>query len=155
MTDERKEGGLALFDMDGTLLPWDTQYVFSCFVVQRHPWRRLLLLFYLACLPLFFLGIWDETRMKRAFLCYLWRLPPETVLQYGREFAELADAWVYPELRERLQRHRNSGDACIMVMIGGRSMKYCVMQHALSGWKAIMISGLNFRMAGEIWQALA
>ena len=45
MTDERKEGGLALFDMDGTLLPWDTQYVFSCFVVQRHPWRRLLLLF--------------------------------------------------------------------------------------------------------------
>lgn len=34
-------------------------------------------------------------------------------------------------------------------------MKYCVMQHALSGWKAIMISGLNFRMAGEIWQALA
>ena len=115
MTDERKEGGLALFDMDGTLLPWDTQYVFSCFVVQRHPWRRLLLLFYLACLPLFFLGIWDETRMKRAFLCYLWRLPPETVLQYGREFAELADAWVYPELRERLQRHRNSGDACIMV----------------------------------------
>lgn len=33
-------------------------------------------------------------------------------------------------------------------------MKYCVMQHALSGWKAIMISGLNFRMAGEIWQAL-
>lgn len=115
MTDERKEGGLALFDMDGTLLPWDTQYVFSCFVFQRHPWRRLLLLFYLACLPLFFLGIWDETRMKRAFLCYLWRLPPETVLQYGREFAELADAWVYPELRERLQRHRNSGDACIMV----------------------------------------
>lgn len=28
-------------------------------------------------------------------------------------------------------------------------MKYCVMQHALSGWKAIMISGLNFRMAGS------
>lgn len=53
--------------------------------------------------------------MKRAFLCYLWRLPPETVLQYGREFAELADAWVYPELRERLQRHRDRGDACIMV----------------------------------------
>lgn len=115
MTDERKEGGLALFDMDGTLLPWDTQYVFSCFVVRRHPWRRLLLLFYLACLPLFFLGIWDETRMKRAFLCYLWRLPTETVLQYGREFARLAFAGVYPELRERLQRHQERGDACIMV----------------------------------------
>ena len=68
MTDERKEGGLALFDMDGTLLPWDTQYVFSCFVVQRHPWRRLLLLFYLACLPLFFLGIWDEEGLPLLFV---------------------------------------------------------------------------------------
>ncbi|MFR0849420.1 hypothetical protein [Akkermansia sp.] len=83
MTDGRKKGGLALFDMDGTLLPWDTQYVFSCFVVQRHPWRRLLLLlFYLACLPLFFLGIWDETRMKRVVIC---GGCSETVLQYGRD----------------------------------------------------------------------
>lgn len=115
MTDDEKGAGLALFDMDGTLLPWDTQYVFSCFVVRRHPWRRLLLLFYLACLPLYLLGIWDEVRMKRAFLCYLWRLPAETVRRYGREFAELAQAWIYPGVRERLQAHRKQGDTCIMV----------------------------------------
>ncbi|WP_257228204.1 haloacid dehalogenase-like hydrolase [Akkermansia muciniphila] len=31
MTDDWKKRGAALFDMDGTLLPWDTQYVFFLF----------------------------------------------------------------------------------------------------------------------------
>ena len=115
MTDDDKAVRIALFDMDGTLLPWDTQYLFSCFVVRRHSWRRLFLLFYLTCLPLYFLGIWDETRMKRAYLSYLWRLPLETVRRYAEEFASLAEGWVYPELRERLQKHREEGAECIMV----------------------------------------
>lgn len=115
MTDEERSAGVALFDMDGTLLPWDTQYVFSCFVVRRHPWRRLLILFYLACLPLYFLKIWDETRMKRAYLIYLWGLPSETVRQYGKEFGSLAQNWIYPELEERLRKHRRRGENCFMV----------------------------------------
>lgn len=115
MTDGEERPGTALFDMDGTLLPWDTQYVFSCFVVKRHPWRRLLMLFYLACLPLYCLKIWDENRMKRAYLIYLWRLPAETVRQYGREFASLARGWIYPELEERLREHCRRGDKCFMV----------------------------------------
>lgn len=112
---EEKGTGIALFDMDGTLLPWDTQYLFSCFVLRRHPWRRFFLLFYLACLPLYLLKIWDEARMKRAYLCYLWRLPAEMVGRYGEEFAPLADAWVYPMLRRRLQEHRQRGEKCILV----------------------------------------
>ena len=64
MTDDWKKRGAALFDMDGTLLPWDTQYVFSCFVVRRHPWRRLLIFLFLACIPLYILRIWDENRMN-------------------------------------------------------------------------------------------
>lgn len=115
MTDGEKPQGVALFDMDGTLLPWDTQYLFSCFVVRRHPWRRLFVLFYLLCLPLYLLGIWDEMRMKRAYLCYLWRLSAETVRRYAEEFASLAEGWVYPELRKRLQEDREEGRECIMV----------------------------------------
>lgn len=41
MTDDWKKRGAALFDMDGTLLPWDTQYVFSCFVVRQPPLEAL------------------------------------------------------------------------------------------------------------------
>lgn len=115
MTDDLNGRGVALFDMDGTLLPWDTQYVFSCFVVRRHPWRRLLVLLFLACIPLYILGIWDENRMKRAYLIYLWGLPAETVARYGKEFGLLAQEWIYPELKERLQEHQRNGDLCLMV----------------------------------------
>ena len=89
MTDDWKGRGVALFDMDGTLLPWDTQYVFSCFVVRLHPWRRLLIVLFLACIPFYVLKIWDEKRMKRAYLMYLWGLPAETVREYGRKFASM------------------------------------------------------------------
>ena len=115
MTDEERNVGVALFDMDGTLLPWDTQYVFSCFVLRRHPWRRLLMPLFLACIPLYVLKIWDENRMKRAYLMYLWGLPSETVRQYGREFGALAQDWIYPELEARLKEHRRRGDHCFMV----------------------------------------
>ena len=115
MTDDLSERGVALFDMDGTLLPWDTQYVFSCFVLRLHPWRRLLVLLFLACIPLYVLRIWDENRMKRAYLIYLWGLPAETVREYGRKFGSLAQEWIYPELKERLEEHRKKGDLCLMV----------------------------------------
>ena len=115
MTDDWKKRGAALFDMDGTLLPWDTQYVFSCFVVRRHPWRRLLIFLFLACIPLYILRIWDENRMKRAYLMYLWGLPAETVREYGRKFAEMAQEWIYPELKERLAEYRKKGYLCLMV----------------------------------------
>ena len=106
MTDDWKGRGVALFDMDGTLLPWDTQYVFSCFVVRLHPWRRLLIVLFLACIPFYVLKIWDEKRMKRAYLMYLWGLPAETVREYGRKFARMAQEWIYPELKERLEEDR-------------------------------------------------
>lgn len=115
MTDDWKKRGAALFDMDGTLLPWDTQYIFSCFVVRRHPWRRLLIFLFLACIPLYILRIWDENRMKRAYLMYLWGLPAETVREYGRKFAEMAQEWIYPELKERLAGYRKKGYLCLMV----------------------------------------
>lgn len=115
MTDDWKGRGVALFDMDGTLLPWDTQYVFSCFVVRLHPWRRLLIVLFLACIPFYVLKIWDERRMKRAYLMYLWGLPAETVREYGRKFAKTAQEWIYPELKERLEEDRKKGYLCLMV----------------------------------------
>lgn len=115
MKDDWRGRGVALFDMDGTLLPWDTQYVFSCFVVRLHPWRRLLILLFLACIPLYILKIWNENRMKRAYLMYLWGLSADTVREYGREFGKMAQDWIYPEVKERLEEHRKKGDLCLMV----------------------------------------
>lgn len=70
---------------------------------------------FLACIPLYILRIWDENRMKRAYLMYLWGLPAETVREYGRKFAEMAQEWIYPELKERLAEYRKKGYLCLMV----------------------------------------
>ena len=31
--------GIALVDLDGTLLAWDTQFLFRHHVIRREPWR--------------------------------------------------------------------------------------------------------------------
>ena len=56
-------GGVALFDLDGTLLAWDTQVLFCGHVVRREGWRRLLLLPWLLASPL--APVLGAGRMKR------------------------------------------------------------------------------------------
>jgi len=67
-TSERPDSnrGYALFDLDQTLIPWDTQLLFCDFVVKRMPLRRLYLLIFLPMLP--FAKIIGTENMKRVFL---------------------------------------------------------------------------------------
>jgi HAD superfamily hydrolase (TIGR01490 family) len=104
--------GIALFDLDGTLLAWDCQLLFRHFVVRREPWRGAFLPVFLAALPL--AGCLGSGGMKRIFLSYLWKMEPETLTQYAREFAASLTPTIYPELRERLEAHRRAGDILIL-----------------------------------------
>ena len=64
--------GTALFDLDGTLLPWDCQLLFCHRVLRAQPWRRFYLLVFLPFVPLA-KGL-GAGPMKRIFLSYLWRM---------------------------------------------------------------------------------
>ena len=57
--------GIALFDLDGTLLPWDCQLLFRQHVTRREPWRILFLPLFLAALPL--APLLGTSRMKRVY----------------------------------------------------------------------------------------
>jgi HAD superfamily phosphoserine phosphatase-like hydrolase len=116
MDENRMEGRrLALFDMDGTLLAWDTQVLFAGYVCRRFPWRRLLFLPFFCCLPLAALRLWGDGRMKRIFLGYLWRMPRTKLEELAMSFAdEVAGTLIYPEMKKRLDVHRMHGDLCIM-----------------------------------------
>ncbi|MGB0774724.1 MAG: HAD family hydrolase, partial [Akkermansiaceae bacterium] len=61
--------GYALFDLDQTLIPWDTQLLFCNFVLKRQPWRRIYLLILVPFLP--FSKLLGAGGMKRVFLNYL------------------------------------------------------------------------------------
>lgn len=104
--------GIALFDLDGTLLAWDCQLLFRDFVVRREPWRRVFLLVFLALAPL--APLLGKDRMKRVFLAFLWRMPEEKRAAHFRSFADSVMPLIYPEVRAMLESHRAAGHLLIL-----------------------------------------
>ncbi len=111
-----KKKGYALFDLDHTLLPFDTQVLFCNFVLQRQAVRRRLYVFLFALfLPLALLRISSLRKMKRVFSSYLWRLPEPRLRQLAREFAEQeVPRVVYPEVLAELKKHQQAGRVTIL-----------------------------------------
>jgi len=107
--------GYAFFDLDHTLLPFDTQALFCNFVLRKEGWRRLYLLLYLLSLPLFLVRILDLRAMKRVFASYLWGMPRERLGAYVSEFLESDfDASLYPEVASELERQREEGRLLVL-----------------------------------------
>lgn len=105
--------GLALFDLDGTLIAWDTQMLFCDHVLRQEGLRRAYLPFFAAFLPV--AGLLGDEGMKRVFLSYLWRADREEILGWAREFAAVwFPSRCYPEMLERLRRHREAGHLTVL-----------------------------------------
>lgn len=104
--------GIALFDLDGTLIAWDCQLLFRHFVVRREPWRMVFLPLFLACAP--FAKLLGTARMKRVFLAYLWRMDREKLIRLAREFAVSLMPQIFPEVREMLESERKAGHFLIL-----------------------------------------
>lgn len=107
------ERGVAVFDLDGTLLAWDTQVLFCGWVVRRHGWRRLLLAPWLLALPL--APLLGHAVLKRLFLGYLWRIPQPELDALVRGFVA---AWFprhcFPELLDEVGRQRREGRRLVL-----------------------------------------
>lgn len=105
----------AFFDLDHTLLPFDTQALFCNFILRKERWRTAL---HLAFVPVALAKagrLVSTTTAKRAFLNYLAGMPRETLLRHAREFAETTvKPWIYPELLQRIACHRDAGDTLIL-----------------------------------------
>jgi phosphoserine phosphatase len=105
----------AYFDLDGTLLPWDTQLLFCNHILRRQRWRVVLLLPFFFLVPLAALRILRSRGMKRLFLSYLTGLPEATLDRRAEEFArEVAENIIWPEMREEIEARRREG--CLLVL---------------------------------------
>lgn len=109
-TDTSQAGGIALFDLDGTLLPWDCQILFCHRVLRREPWRIFYLPVFLALTP--FTKILGAGGMKRVFLSYLWGMKPGVLASHARAFAQ--ELYFYPEVVAEIEHHRNKGHLLIL-----------------------------------------
>ena len=104
--------GIALFDMDGTLLAWDCQLLFRHHVLREEPLRYFSVPIFIASLP--FAGLLGTENMKRVFHCFLWKMPPERLTELSRSFAEKLQPSIYTELKSALVRHRKAGHLTIL-----------------------------------------
>jgi HAD superfamily hydrolase (TIGR01490 family) len=105
--------GLALFDLDGTLIAWDTQMLFCDHVLRREGWRRGYLAFFAAFLPA--AKILGDEGMKRAFLSYLWRVDRPQLEIWVREFvAGFFPGKCYAPLLAELKRHQDAGHLTVL-----------------------------------------
>ena len=110
---QKLQNGLALFDFDGTLVPWDTQMLFADFVLRREPVRRLYLPLFATFAPLY--GILGDEGLKRVFLSYLWLAESSQIETWAREFVEeRLLPMCYPELLEKLEQHKSAGHLTVL-----------------------------------------
>ncbi|BDS06686.1 haloacid dehalogenase [Oceaniferula spumae] len=113
MNAQESQRGYALFDLDQTLIPWDTQLLFCNFVLKRMPWRRFYLLILVPFLPL--TKILGSEGMKRVFLNYLWGLDQEKIEKLGAEFvSEIMPDGFYPEMLEVVREQKESGRLMVL-----------------------------------------
>ncbi|MGJ8675970.1 MAG: HAD family hydrolase [Akkermansiaceae bacterium] len=113
-TEHRQSpSGYALFDLDQTLIPWDTQLLFCDFIIKRMPLRRLFLLVLIPFLPL--VKVLGAEGMKRIFLNYLWLLKKEELDLLAEEFvAQHFPSSFYHEMLDVLEQQKKLGRLTIL-----------------------------------------
>lgn len=104
--------GIALFDLDGTLLAWDCQLLFRHFVVRREPWRIVFLPLFLVFTPL--APILGAGTMKRIFLSCLWKIDRGQLDEYAKDFAKAVMPAIYQEMKARLEEQREAGHFLVL-----------------------------------------
>lgn len=107
------QSGYALFDLDQTIIPWDTQLLFCNFVLKREPMRRLHIFGLIPFLP--FTKLLGAEGMKRVFLNYLALMDAVTLDRYAREFVdEIFPSEMYAEVLEIVREHKQAGRLAIL-----------------------------------------
>jgi HAD superfamily hydrolase (TIGR01490 family) len=105
--------GYALFDLDQTIVPWDTQLLFCNYVLKKERFRTLYLLGFIPFAP--FAKWLGPGRMKRVFLNYLAGIDASTLDKYAYEFVEeLIPSGLYAEVVEIVQSHKEDGRLTVL-----------------------------------------
>lgn len=106
--------GFAIFDLDYTLLPYDTLLLLSNRTIKRQPWRLFYLLVFLPAAPLALLRLIGSRGIKRLFLSFLFRMRAEEVRKLAEEFAAELVPLVHPELIREIERHKREGRRLVL-----------------------------------------
>jgi len=106
---------LALFDLDHTLIPFDSGMAWTQFLVAAGALPPQAEAQYLGYCRQYVEGTLDIHAMHRASVAPLARFPRALLTQWGHEHEQRLAARVAPEMRALVQRHLDAGDLCAIV----------------------------------------
>ncbi len=111
---------LALFDLDHTLIPFDSGLAWSRFLMQRGHLPPGFEAGYLEYARRYARGTLDFHELHRWTLVPFAAVPVATLLSWRREFAAQLPSRLPAAARELLQRHQQAGDLCAIVTATSR-----------------------------------
>jgi len=106
---------LALFDLDHTLIPFDSGMAWTHFLVERGVLPAEAEATYLDYCRQYVAGTLDIHAMHFASVTPLARFPRALLTQWTGEFEAAMRARVPADMRELVQRHLDTGDLCAVV----------------------------------------
>lgn len=139
--------GVALFDLDGTLLAWDCQLLFRHFIIRRRPWRVVFLPAFLLLAP-FHKWLGDQA-LKRVFFSFLAGMRTAEIEAHARDFAAAIRPALYQELLDRLEEHRRQGHW--LVLASASPEIYVREIGAMLGFDVVLGTEVA---AGAVWPLL-
>ncbi len=103
------------FDLDRTLLPYDTMLLFCNYILRKERVRSLYLVIFLPAILLRFMGIISQLQFKRVFFSFLFRMRVPTLEKYSKDFVqETLRPLFFPELLALIKQHRDAGHFLVL-----------------------------------------
>jgi HAD superfamily hydrolase (TIGR01490 family) len=106
---------LALFDLDHTLIPFDSGMAWTQYLVEAGVLPASVLEAYLAPCRAHVTGRLDIHAVHRALVAPLAAYPAALVAQWGREFEQRLAPRIPPAMLALVRCHQQAGDLCAMV----------------------------------------
>ena len=111
---------LALFDLDHTLIPFDSGMAWTRFLVDAGVLPPTANDDYLAFCQQYVAGTLDIHAMHRASVRPLSQVPRDVLAQWGRRFEAAMAPQIPAQMRALVQRHQQAGDLCAIVTATSR-----------------------------------
>jgi HAD superfamily hydrolase (TIGR01490 family) len=146
---------LALFDLDHTLIPFDSGMAWTQFLVARGVLSPEAEAQYLGYCHQYVAGTLDIRAMHRASMLPLLRHARKDVLNWSREFGQHASSRGPEDMRALVRQHLEAGDLCAIVTATERFIAEPLAQvfgieHLLATQAEIIGEGAGARWSGEI-----
>lgn len=105
----------AIFDLDYTIIPHDTIFLFANYILKKYPWRIYYIFFIILAIPFALLKIFRSKQLKQIFLSIIWGIHKDDLENYSKVFAkEIVLPFIYPELRKEIETLKQQNKILIL-----------------------------------------